>query len=88
MLRARIASVRYQRRGDGRQFVHGHQQHQRARHPSQCGPIRERGRVVRPHVAGDDRELVRELADDIRDKMQERLNAELKKRDSVFILFD
>jgi 1-acyl-sn-glycerol-3-phosphate acyltransferase len=35
--------------------------------------------------AADDRELVRELADDIRDKMQERLNAELKKRDSVFI---
>lgn len=35
--------------------------------------------------AADDRELVREIADDIRDKMQERLNAELKKRDSIFI---
>ncbi|MGZ3722914.1 MAG: lysophospholipid acyltransferase family protein [Bdellovibrionales bacterium] len=35
--------------------------------------------------AADDRELVRELADDIRDKMQERLNLELSKRDSVFI---
>jgi 1-acyl-sn-glycerol-3-phosphate acyltransferase len=35
--------------------------------------------------SADDRELVREIADDIRDKMQDRLNAELKKRDSVFI---
>jgi 1-acyl-sn-glycerol-3-phosphate acyltransferase len=35
--------------------------------------------------AADDRELVREIAGDIRDKMQERLNAELKKRDSIFI---
>lgn len=35
--------------------------------------------------AADDRELVREIASDIRDKMQERLNAELKKRDSIFL---
>ncbi len=35
--------------------------------------------------AAKDRDLVRELAADLQDKMQERLNAELSRRDSVFI---
>lgn len=35
--------------------------------------------------AARDRELVRELAIELREKMQERLNAELSKRDSVFL---
>lgn len=32
-----------------------------------------------------DRELVRELAEDMRERMQKRLNAELAKRDSIFL---
>lgn len=35
--------------------------------------------------AANDAELVHELANDIRDKMQERLNKELAKRDSIFV---
>ncbi len=35
--------------------------------------------------SANDRELVRELADDLQEKMQDRLNAELEKRDSIFI---
>lgn len=35
--------------------------------------------------AADDREIVRDLAEDLHDKMQERLNVELSKRDSVFL---
>jgi len=35
--------------------------------------------------AADDSELVRELAVDIQEKMQKRLNQELSKRDSIFI---
>lgn len=35
--------------------------------------------------AADDRELVRELAADLQDKMQDRLNKELASRDSVFL---
>jgi 1-acyl-sn-glycerol-3-phosphate acyltransferase len=35
--------------------------------------------------AAEDRELVREIAADLQDSMQDRLNAELSKRDSIFI---
>lgn len=35
--------------------------------------------------SANDRELVHELAEEIKEKMQERLNLELKKRDSVFL---
>jgi 1-acyl-sn-glycerol-3-phosphate acyltransferase len=40
-----------------------------------------------PYTAdsAEDRELVRELAADLQDKMQERLNDELARRDSIFI---
>lgn len=35
--------------------------------------------------AAEDRELVREIATDLQDKMQERLNRELARRDSIFL---
>lgn len=35
--------------------------------------------------SADDRELVKEIAEDIQDQMQERLNQELAKRESVFL---
>ena len=35
--------------------------------------------------AADDRELMREIANDLQERMQDRLNKELKKRGSVFI---
>ena len=35
--------------------------------------------------AAEDRDLVRELAVDLQDKMQDRLNKELARRDSIFI---
>ncbi len=37
------------------------------------------------HEAADDRELMREIANDLQERMQDRLNKELKKRGSVFI---
>ena len=43
--------------------------------------------IMLPYAAtsADDHELVRELADELREKMQDALNEELKARDSVYL---